>query len=129
MVRLRVLIVILALAALVFAAPAHAGYWQYGPAWLGRGHDDANCVWYRGQAACSGWNYWYRNQYSKQTTNCCFTYLHGFENNGTIRGFWIYDYVSYEDMSPSSVGMGGYLIAHITWWSGNAVTVLSWANA
>jgi hypothetical protein len=107
-----------------------AGYWQYGPASLGRGHDDANCIWYRGQAACSGWNYWYQNQYSKQTNcGCSFTYLLGFENNNTIRGKWISQSVTYWNVAPADVGMGGYLEAHITYWSGTAVSVLAWANA
>lgn len=117
-------------AALALAVPAWAGYWQYGPASLGRGHDDANCVWYRGQAACSGWNYWYQNQYSKQTNcGCSFTYLLGFENNNTIRGNWISQSVTYLNVAPVDVGMGGYLKAHITYWSGTAVSVLAWANA
>jgi hypothetical protein len=116
--------------ALTLAAPAWAGYWQYGPASLGRGHDDANCIWYRGQAACSGWNYWYQNQYSKQTNcGCSFTYLLGFENGSTIRGRWISQSVSYLYTFPEDVGMGGYLKAHITYWSGTAVSVLAWANA
>jgi hypothetical protein len=116
--------------ALLLAAPAWAGYWQYGPASLGRGHDDANCIWYRGQAACSGWNYWYQNQYSKQTNcGCSFTYLLGFENNNTIRGNWISQSVTYLNVAPVDVGMGGYLKAHITYWSGTAVSVLAWANA
>lgn len=116
--------------ALAFAVPAWAGYWQYGPAWLGRGHDDANCIWYRGQAACSGWNYWYQNQYSKQTScGCSFTYLLGFENNNTIRGNWISQSLTYLNVAPIDVGMGGYLKAHITYWSGTSVSVLAWANA
>jgi hypothetical protein len=115
-------------AALAIASPAYAGYWQYGPAWLGRGHDDSNCIWYRGQAACSGWNYWFQGYYSRQQSCCNYKYLHGFENNSTIRGLWIYDYVAYEEIYPSTVGMGGYLKTHLTWWSGNAVSVLAWAN-
>jgi hypothetical protein len=115
---------------LVLAVPAWAGYWQYGPASLGRGHDDANCIWYRGQAACSGWNYWYQNQYSKQTNcGCSFTYLLGFENSNTIRGSWISQSVTYLNVAPVDLGMGGYLKAHITYWSGTAVSVLAWANA
>jgi hypothetical protein len=116
--------------ALGLAGSAWAGYWQYGPATLGRGHDDASCIWYRGQAACSGWNYWYQNQYSKQTScGCSFTYLLGFENNSTIRGSWISQSVSYWNVAPVDIGMGGYLKAHITYWSGTAVSVLAWANA
>ena len=127
--RALVLIATAALA-LALAAPAWAGYWQYGPAFLGRGHDDANCIWYRGQAACSGWNYWYQNQYSKQTNcSCSFTYLLGFENNNTIRGNWISQSVTYLYVTPVDVGMGGYLKTHITYWSGTAVSVLAWANA
>lgn len=119
-----------AVVVLVLAVPAWAGYWQYGPASLGRGHDDANCIWYRGQAACSGWNYWYQNQYSKQTNcGCSFTYLLGFENNSTIRGSWISQSVTYLNVAPVDLGMGGYLKAHITYWSGSAVSVLAWANA
>ena len=72
---------------------------------LGRGHDDPNCIWYRGQAACSG------------------------ENNNTIRGKWISQSVTYWNVAPVDVGMGGYLKAHITYWSGTAVSVLAWANA
>jgi hypothetical protein len=127
----RCLISVAAVAvALVLATPAWAGYWQYGPAWLGRGYDDANCIWYRGQAACSGWNYWYQNQYSKQTNcGCSFTYLLGFENNNTIRGRWISQSVGYLYTFPEDVGMGGYLKTHITYWSGTAVSVLAWANA
>jgi hypothetical protein len=116
--------------ALGLAGAARAGYWQYGPATLGRGHDDASCIWYRGQAACSGWNYWYQNQYSKQTScGCSFTYLLGFENDSTIRGRWISQSVGYLSTFPQDVGMGGYLKAHITYWSGTAVSVLAWANA
>jgi hypothetical protein len=127
--RCLVLIVTVAVA-LGLAIPALAGYWQYGPASLGRGHDDANCIWYRGQAACSGWNYWYQNQYSKQTNcSCSFTYLLGFENNNTIRGRWISQSVGYLYTFPEDLGMGGYLKAHIRYWSGTAVSVLAWANA
>ena len=119
-----------AVVVLVLAVPAWAGYWQYGPASLGRGHDDANCIWYRGQAACSGWNYWYQNQYSKETNcSCSFTYLLGFENNNTVRGRWISQSVGYLYTFPEDLGMGGYLKAHITYWSGTAVSVLVWANA
>jgi hypothetical protein len=129
-VRRCVVLIATAAAALALAVPAWAGYWQYGPASLGRGHDDANCVWYRGQAACSGWNYWYQNQYSKQTNcGCSFTYLLGFENNNTIRGNWISQSVTYLNVAAVDVGMGGYLKAHITYWSGTAVSVLAWANA
>jgi hypothetical protein len=58
-----------------------------------------------------------------------FTYLLGFENNSTIRGSWISQSVSYWNVAPVDVGMGGYLKAHITYWSGTAVSVLAWANA
>jgi hypothetical protein len=129
-VRRCLVLITTAAAALCLAVPAWAGYWQYGPAWLGRGHDDASCIWYRGQAACSGWNYWYQNQYSKQTNcGCSFTYLLGFENNNTIRGNWISQSLTYLNVAPIDVGMGGYLKAHITYWSGTSVSVLAWANA
>jgi hypothetical protein len=128
--RSSFVVIAAAVVVLVLAVPAWAGYWQYGPASLGRGHDDANCIWYRGQAACSGWNYWYQNQYSKQTNcGCSFTYLLGFENGNTIRGSWISQSVTYLNVAPVDLGMGGYLKAHITYWSGNAVSVLAWANA
>jgi hypothetical protein len=128
--RRSLLLLVTVAVALGLAGPAWAGYWQYGPATLGRGHDDASCIWYRGQAACSGWNYWYQNQYSKQTScGCSFTYLLGFENNNTIRGNWISPSVTYLNVGPVDVGMGGYLKAHITYWSGTAVSVLAWANA
>jgi hypothetical protein len=128
--RRCLLLIVAIVAAAALAAPAWAGYWQFGPQVLGRGYDDASCVWYRGQAACSGWNYWYQNQYSKQTScGCSFTYLLGFENDSTIRGTWISKDMTYANIAPAGVGMGGYLKAHITYWSGTAVSVLAWANA
>ena len=116
-------------AALALAAPASAAYWQHGPGWLGNGYNDSDCIWYYGQASCSGWSYWYRLQYQDVTSVCCFTYLLGFENNARIRGLWVYDYVEYVDMSPNTVDMSGNLKAHMTWWSGNGVSVLAWANS
>lgn len=118
--------------ALVFANAAFAGYWHYGPAWLGHGHDDANCIFYRGQASCSGWNNWTDVHYSKQAqADCCiFTYHLGYENNSVIRGAFVYNYyLSVDLMGPGQYGMGPYVEAEITYWSGDPVYVFAWANA
>jgi hypothetical protein len=96
---------------------------------LGVGHDDPNCIFYRGQAACTGWGYWYRNQYAKVCSYACgtFHYLIGYENNSVFRSVDIFDTTIYVTVAPSDVGMGGYLKAHITYWSGNRVQVLRWS--
>ena len=111
---------IAAVAVLATAAPA--GAVQYWNGWVTRGTDDADCVWYRGQAACAGWNYWAWN-YVQRWGYYPGTLLLGFENRERIRGF---ENTSHADdrtevVIPAWLGMGGYLIAHGTWWNGSGV--------
>jgi hypothetical protein len=83
-----------------------------------------NGCWYRSGAVCSGWSYWSVNGVSKTCYPDCnvsgYTtgqILYGFENSERIRGrFTVASGKFY--VSPSGLGMGGYLRAHVTWWSG-----------
>jgi hypothetical protein len=106
------------------------GFWEYGPGWLGRPHPDASCVWYRGQAGCSGWNEWGGTEYWRQVPGGGddFTYLHGLENNDRIRGGWVYRHTPYHVVGRYELGMPPYNVAHITWWSGVGVSVLERAT-
>jgi hypothetical protein len=107
-------------AALQLAGPASATvYWS---GWITRGTDDPNCVWYRGQAACTGWGYWAWNHIDRWDYYNG-TLILGFENGDRIRGFenTMYWYDMSETIIPHWVNMGGYLIAHGTWWNGSGV--------
>ena len=122
---------LLALAATLAAAvavggtgTASAGWYfktddgQWG--WLGPGLvDDPNCIWYRGRAACSGWNYWHWNYIERQRQ--WGTILLGFENYERIRGKFIGEFETSDIVWPSMFSMGGYLVSHGTWWEGSSV--------
>ena len=105
---------------LLFAGSGTAGQWYYRAdttwGWLGPGHYDASCIWYYGQASCSGWNYWVEINILRDIQNG--TILLGFENNATIRGQYVNESVSGWTVTPSQVSMSGYLVAHGTWWFG-----------
>ena len=103
---------------------ASAGEQTYHNGRIYIGTDDPTCVWYRGQAACSGWNYWAWNHIERWSWSDFGTLLFGFENNNRIRGSWNeWNNVS-ETVAPFYFEMGGYLTAHATWWSGRPVWAL-----
>ena len=120
--RYRLALLVVALA-LLFGGTASAGFWQFrvdgSYGWLGPGHYDASCVWYYGQASCSGWNYWIEINILRDIQNG--TILVGFENNATIRGKYVGEDISGLTVYPYQVSMSGYLVAHGTWWFGESV--------
>ncbi len=104
--------------ALVFATPASAGTWSFSGK-VGIGAYSGPCIFYWNMARCSGWNYWFImgcNDYSGGTILC------GFENTERIRGFYV-NAGQGTSPTPSDVGMGGYILAHATWWSGPTATI------
>lgn len=108
---------------LLFAGSGSAGQWYYRAdtnwGWLGPGHYDASCIWYYGQASCSGWNYWVEINILRDSQHG--TILVGFENNATIRGRYVAEDVSSKTVTPSELSMGPYVVAHGTWWFGENV--------
>jgi hypothetical protein len=118
MKRFALLAVVLVFAVLVPSASATV-YWS---GWITRGINSPSCVWYRGQAACSGWNYWAWNHIDRWGYYNG-TLLLGFENGDRIRGWENTPDIDdrSETVIPAWLGMGGYLIAHGTWWNGSGV--------
>jgi hypothetical protein len=87
-----------------------------------------NGCWYRTEV-CSGWGYWYLNGVSKtcypgcsSTGNTTGTILYGFENASRIRGNFM-SMAGKRYIQPADVGMGGYLRAQVSWWSGSTSQV------
>ena len=84
----------------------------------------SNCWYYA--AVCSGWWYWYVNGETKTCWPSCDPYgntygeiLYGFENSERIRGRFT-AWAGSRHIQPGDVGMGGYLRAQVTWWSGQS---------
>jgi hypothetical protein len=109
------LAVLSAAVALIFPAPAYAPYWEWGYGWLGPGVASGPCIWYWSQSVCSGWDYW-NAVYTDKTNGG--TILMGFENNARIRGHYVSGDTQHTT-TTGDVGMGGYLLAHATYWSGD----------
>jgi hypothetical protein len=103
-----------AMLALVFAHPAGADTWAWGPGWLGSTTSNNNNCWYSTGEVCSGWNYWVNNYLDKQTGGGGLV-LQGFENSERIRGAYRSD-PGFYIITVSEVGMGGYLKGQVTWW-------------
>jgi hypothetical protein len=105
-------------AAIGLAVPGSAGAWEfYGQ--VGIGKYSGPCIFYWNMARCSGWNYWgvgSCTDYSGGTILC------GFENTSRIRGVYL-SAGQYIAQQPFDLGMGGYLLAHGTWWSGADATI------
>jgi len=124
----RVFVTAAALCALVF--PSSASAWQqwFWTGNLGPGDYDPDCIWYYGRAVCSGWNYWDDNTLERESQNA--TILLGYENNSRIRGVYVGPEQFRRVVYPGDLGMGGYLKAHATWWSGTEnVNIAVLANA
>jgi hypothetical protein len=93
---------------------------------LGPGTPTANGCWYYYGEVCSGWSNWILNGVYKTCYPLCDAYnatsgriLYGYENADRIRGnFTIYSGTRY--VRPADLGMGGYLRAQVSWWSGSA---------
>lgn len=126
-------LVVVALGAGALATPATAHALWYYLDTLGNYGDlaqgssnDPDCIWYRGSAGCTGWNYWDYNE--GETTQGQGTILVGFENDTTIRGREIGTF-DYTVEFPSWWGMGGYLKCHVTWWSGSYVRTHAYSFA
>ncbi len=130
MSRIALLLTLVCAAAVVALAQpsrASAGWcWpncsSYG--FLGPGTSTNNGCWFYGEV-CSGWGYWYLNGVSKTCYPGCNwgetsgQILYGFENAQRIRGAFTRS-VGHRYIQPGDVGMGGYLRAQVTWWSGTA---------
>jgi hypothetical protein len=99
--------------ALAFPSSAAAGEWFYYN-YVGPGENNGVCIWYPSQSACGGWNYWFC---IKTHVDSGGTVLIGYENNDRIRGVYR-SAGGTAQVFPSDVGMGGYLMAQDTWWSG-----------
>lgn len=84
---------------------------------LGPGTSNGACIWYPNQAVCSPWNYWTSTDDDKINGG---TILCGYENDARIRGWYATGSVWCGPLGPVDVGMGGYLKAHATYWSGDS---------
>jgi hypothetical protein len=128
--RIALLLLLAAVASVVaLTAPSNA---SAGWCWpncsnfglLGPSTSTYNACWYRSGEVCSGWSYWSLNGVAKTcypgcdgSGNTTGQILYGFESYSTIRGrFTVRTGKHY--ISPGDVGMGGYIRAQITWWSG-----------
>jgi len=93
---------------------------------LGPGTSTYNGCWYAFGEVCSGWAYWSVNGVAKACypgcdgwSNTSGQILYGFESWGRIRGrFTTYSGTRY--IRPSDVGMGGYLRAQVSHWTGSS---------
>jgi len=92
---------------------------------LGATTSTGNGCWYYSEV-CSGWGYWYVNGVAKTCyPGCDYSgttagkILYGFENSDRIRGHFT-TIASKRYIQPADVGMGGYLRAQASWWSGPA---------
>lgn len=91
---------------------------------LGQSTSTYNACWYRSGEVCSGWAYWSVNGVAKTcypgcdgSGNTTGQILYGFESYDKIRGRFTVGTGKFY-ISPSGLGMGGYLRAQVTWWSG-----------
>jgi hypothetical protein len=121
--RRLIVTLIATLVGLLSVGAASAGDWYYRAdgsfGWLGPGHYDASCVWYYGQASCSGWNYWSIVSINRDEQNG--TILLGFENHERIRGVYVAEDQASRLVTPGELSMPRYSIAHGTWWFGEDV--------
>jgi hypothetical protein len=136
---LAALSVALAFAAAVAPTSARAAWcWpgcsSYG--YLGPGTSSYNGCWYSSGEVCSGWNTWVVNGIDKACSPICVwpgytqaRVLWGFENTERIRGVYT-DYSTIDYISPSAVGMGGYLRAQASWapYSDSRTSYSSWIH-
>jgi hypothetical protein len=93
---------------------------------LGPNTSTYNACFYSYGEVCSGWSYWSVNGISKTCYPGCDYWgytpgsvLYGFENWDRIRGRVLWT-PSRHYISPSDVGMGGYLRAQVLYWQGAA---------
>jgi hypothetical protein len=91
---------------------------------LGQSTSTYNACWYRSGEVCSGWAYWSVNGVAKTcypgcdgSGNTTGQILYGFESYDRIRGRFTVGTGKFY-ISPAGLGMGGYLRAQVTWWSG-----------
>ena len=107
--------VVFASAAVVLAFPAVAKSEIF--SWegqVGPGAGNGRCIYYVGQSACSGWNYWYQlNAANKSCPNGDVVFA-GFQNNSTHRGVYLRPCES-AITYPGDHSMGGYLKSGVTW--------------
>ena len=87
--------------------------------WVGPATYDNDCIWYYGQARCSGGNNWDFNVLFREPGGG--TVLVGFENPTRIRGVWSYNGETFASTDKAELGMCCYLFGHTTWWSGGSV--------
>lgn len=92
---------------------------------LGPGTSSGNGCWYYSEV-CSGWSYWSLNGVLKTCYPLCDGYnstsgkiLYGYENTERIRGNFT-NSAGKRYVQPGDLGMGGYLRAQVSWWSGTA---------
>jgi hypothetical protein len=101
--------------------PNCSGYGMLGP-----GTSSGNGCWYYSSEVCSGWGYFYLNGVYKTCHPLCDGYnatggkiLYGYENAERIRGNFT-NYSGKRYVRPGDLGMGGYLRAQVSWWTGTA---------
>lgn len=120
------LLCVTAVVALVQPSQAAAGWCWPGCSsfgLLGPGTSTNNGCWYSYGEICSGWSYWSTNGVYKTCYPSCNWYdtpgeiLYGFENSQRIRG-GVTRNIGKRYIQPGDVGMGGYLRAQVSWWSG-----------
>lgn len=125
------LLAVAAVAALAQPSKASAGWcWPScsGYGMLGPGTTTGNGCWYVYSEACSGWSYFSLNGIYKTCYPCDSSYttsgrmLFGFENSERIRGSFTSS-PGPRYVRPVDLGMGGYLRAQASWWSGTASQV------
>jgi hypothetical protein len=123
----RLTAALVAAAGLATATPAPSsanhtiGHWQWSGGLWPSGGGNGKCVWYVAKSACPGWNYWYAIYTLQGNRPDGGNVLPGFENNERIRGRYLYSGQSVT-VYPSELGMGGYLVAHVTYWDGYSTT-------
>lgn len=100
------------------ALPTSAATWEFNGR-VGIGYYSGPCIFYWNMARCSGWNYWGVGSCTNYDGG---TILCGFENTNRIRGIYL-SAGQYVANTPYNLGMGGYLLAHGTWWSGAVATI------
>lgn len=78
---------------------------------------NTNGCWYSAGEVCSGWAYWYEQDFYRNYAPIYIAKtLYGYENSAHIRGLWSTGNCSPCIVLPSDVGLGGYLKAQDSWW-------------
>jgi hypothetical protein len=122
---------------LLLPGAAGAGSQNYYTGWLTPSDPfDWDCIWYGGPGeACSGWNYWYENDWNVSNCGVSSWMFIGFQNNARWRHreSYVGDGAGYclpAVINPSDLEMGGqYLKSHIMYSSGASTYGYAWTFA